>query len=271
MKTKVIVALMVCIVTSSQSAFTAVPSKPADEPPSPVAMARASADDAHVLEDLLAITPTAPLGPRDLLRSYESEMASIAERLSMELGVITNAVGTGQISREQGEYVSGERYRVAMMQFQLFSALHAMLEADITRSPAARTGSTQSPAGEMMVVAPPFSSFHLTPSLVKYLELSATQVSSIQGLIEQAAPTTQRLMLELRTTSGESAAIQQRQNNDNEEDPQRLAATQARLLTRLMRVNSRLQKRINEVLDSRQRKKLDSFRRTSEVTVGNGN
>lgn len=271
MKTKVLVAFMVCIVTASQPAFTAVRSKLADDSPSPVTMARASADDAHVLEDLLAITPTVPLGPRDLLQGYESEMASIAERLSTELGVITNAVGTGQISREQGEYVSGERYRVAMMQFQLFSALHAILEADIARTPAARTDSTRSPAGEVVVVATPFSSFHLTPSLVEYLGLTATQVRSIQKVIEQARPTTQRLMLELRTIKGEPAAIQQRQNNDNEGDPQRLAATQARLLTQLMRANWRLRERINEVLNSRQRKKLDSFRRTTEVTVGKGN
>jgi hypothetical protein len=271
MKTKVIVALVVCIVTSSQPAFTAVRSKPADDSPPPGAMARVSADDAHVLEDLLAITPMVPLGPVDLLRSYESEMASIAERLSTELAVITNGVGTGQISREQGEYVSGERYRDAMMQFQLFSALHAILEADIARTPAARTDSTRSSAGETVVVATPFFSFHLTPSLVEYLGLTKTQVRSIQRLIEQARPTMQRLMLELQTINGERAASQQRQNNDNEGAPQRLATTQARLLTQLMRANWRLRERINEVLNSRQRKKLDSFRRTSEVTVGKGN
>jgi len=196
-------------------------------------------------------------------------MGSIAERLSAELGVIANAVGTGQMSREQGEYVSGERYRVAMMQFQLFSALHAMLEADIARTPAARTDSTRSAAGEMVVVAMPLSSFHLTPSLVEYLGLTATQVRSIQELIEQARPTTERLMLELQTTNGErAAASQQRQNNDNEGAPQRLATTQARLLKQLMRANGRLRKRINDVLNPQQRKKFESFRRTTEVTVG---
>jgi hypothetical protein len=246
MKPKLIVALMVFTIAVSQVAFTSERSIPEDSP-SPVAMAPASADDAHVLEDLLAITPTIPLGPRDLLQGYESEMASIADRLSTELGVITNAVGTGQISREQGEYVSGERYRVAMMQFQLFSALHEMLEADIARTPAAQADSTRSSAGETVVVATPFSSFHLTPSLVEYLGLTKTQVRSIQKLIEQARPTTQRLMLELQTINGERAASQQRQNNDNEGAPQRLAATQARLLTDLMRADWDLQKRINEV------------------------
>jgi hypothetical protein len=78
----------------------------------------------------------------------------------------------------------------------------------------------------------------------------------------------------LRTISGElGAAIQQSQNNENQGTPQRqkLAATQARLLKQLIRANSHLQRRINDVLDRQQRKKLDSFRRTSEVTVGEGN
>jgi hypothetical protein len=268
MKTKAIAALLLWIVTASQPAFTAMRSKHTEDKPPRETV---SADNGHVLADLVAITPTVPLGPRALIRAYEPEMASIAERLSTELGVITNAVGTGQIPREQGEYVSGERYRVAMMQFQLFSALHAMLEADIARTPAARTDSTRSAVGEMVVVTTPLSSFRLTPSLVEYLGLTATQVRSIQELIEQARPTTERLMLELQTTNGERAAIQQRQNNDNEGAPERLAATQARFLKQLMRANWRLQKRINDVFNPRQRKKLESFRRTSEVTVGEAN
>src|SRR5258708_40135611 len=145
-------------------------------------MASSSADNAHVLADLLAIAPAVPLGPRDLLRNYELEMASIAVQLSTDLAVISNAVGTGQITREQGEYVSGERYQVAMMQFQLFSALHAMLEADIARTPAVPKEPTSSFGGEMVLVAMPFSSLQLNPSLVEYLGLNPTQVRSIQSL-----------------------------------------------------------------------------------------
>lgn len=79
-------------------------------------------------------------------------------------------------------------------------------------------------------------------------------------------------MHELRTVSGElHAAIQLKQNNENEEADQRLAATRARLLMQLMRANSSLQQRINDVLDSRQRKKLDYFRRMSSVMIGEAN
>jgi hypothetical protein len=126
------------------------------------------------------------------------------------------------------------------------------------------------PPGEMVLVATPFSSLQLSPSVVAYLGLTATEVKAIQKLMDQERPTTESLMHELRTISGElGSAIQGR--NENEGYAQRLAARQARLLKQLMTGNSRLQRRINDVLDSRQRRKLDSFRRMSEVTVGGEN
>jgi Spy/CpxP family protein refolding chaperone len=271
MKSSVVVAFLVCIVTASQPAFSSIQRKPSDDEPPHVTMVRGSAANAHALADLLATTPVIPRGPRDLLRAYELEMASIAEQLSTDLGVVSNAVGTGQITREQGEYVSGERYQVAMMQFQLLSSLHAILEADIARTPAVRTDPIPPPAGEMVLVAMPFSSLQLSPSLVEYLGLTPKQVKAIQRLMDQERPITEPLMVELRTTSGELGALQQSQNNEDQGSAQRLAATQARLLKQLMRANSHLQRRINGVLDPRQRRKLDSFKRTSEVTVGEGN
>lgn len=272
MNTIVTAAFLLCIVTASQPAFTAVQRKHIDDEPPHVTIAPASADNAHVLANLVANTPVIPRGPGDLLRDFELEMASIAAQLSTDLGVISNAVRTGQITREQGEYVIGERYQVAMMQFQLFGALHAMLEADIARTPAVPTDPAPSSTGDQVLVAMPFSSLQLSPSLVEYLGLTPTQAKAIQKFMDRERPTTEPLMDELRTISAElGVANQKSRNNENEGAAQRLAAKQARLLKQLMRANSRLQRRINDVLDPQQRKKLDSHRRTSEVTVVEGN
>jgi hypothetical protein len=260
------------IVTASQPAFAAVKRKLPDEEPPHVAMIGAPANDTHILADLVSAPSVIPRGPRDLLRDFDLEMASIAERLSMDLAVISNAVGTGQITREQGEVAGGERCQVAILQFQLFSAWHTMLAADIARMPGVPTESTPPHGGETVLVAMPFSSLQLNPSLVEYLGLNPTQARSIQGLMDQERPKTEVLMLELRTVSAElGVAIRQSRNNDNEGAAQKLAATQERLLKQLMRANLRLQRRIDEMLDSQQRKKLDAFKRTSEVTVGEGN
>jgi hypothetical protein len=272
MKTIVTVAFLLCIITASQPAFTAVQRKHTDDELPHVTIAPASTDDADVLANLVANTPVIPRDPRDLLRDYELEMASIAAQLSMDLGVISSAVGTGQITREQGEYVVGERYQVAMMQFQLFGALHAMLEADIARTPAVPTDPTPSSTGDLVLIAMPFSSLQLSPILVEYLGATPTQVKAIQKLMDRERHTTEPLMDELRTISAElGVAIQQSRNSENEGTAQRLALKQARLLKQLMSANSRLQRRINDVLDPQQRRKLDSFRRASEVTVVKGN
>src|ERR1700733_8242309 len=200
MKAKVIVAFLFSIVVASQPAFTAVPRKVHDDEPPHVAMV-VSADNAHVLAGINESTSVIPRGPSDLLRDYELEMASIAERLSIDLGAISNTVVTRQITREQGEYASGERYQVAIMQFQLFSALHTILEEDIARTPAVPEPTPSLTA--QMVVAMPFSSLQLNPSLIEYLGLNQTQVRSIQGLMDQERPKTEPLTLELRTISAE--------------------------------------------------------------------
>jgi Spy/CpxP family protein refolding chaperone len=272
MKGNAIVALLLCIVTSSQPAFTGVQRKPTGDEPPHATIARSSADCAHVSADLSATTPVIPRGPRDVLRDCELQMASMGAQLSMDLGAISNAVRTGQISKEQGEYVIGERYQVAMMQFQLFGVLHSMREADIAWTRAVPAEPTPPAGGEVALVAMPFSSLQLSPTLVEYLGLTRTQAKAIQKLMDRERPTTEPLMDELRAISGEPRiAIQRIYNNENQGSAQRLAARQVRLLRQLMRANSRLQRRINDVLDPQQRKKLDSFKRTSEVTVVDGN
>lgn len=271
MKAKLIVVFLLSIVSASQPAFSAVSRKLPDDKPPNITIVGASLENAQALADIVAAPPVNPRGPGDLLRDYELEMASITERLSMDLRVISNAVGTGQITREQGEYASGERYQVAMMQFQLFGALHTILEADIARTPVVPEPAP-SLSAEIVVVAMPFSSLRLNPSLVEYLGLNPTQVRSIKRLMDQERPKTEPLMLELQAISRElGVAVQQPQNSDNGGPAKELAATKTRLLKQLMRANSRLQRRIDDVLDPQQRRKLDAFKRMSEVTVGEGN
>jgi hypothetical protein len=78
-------------------------------------------------------------------------------------------------------------------------------------------------------------------------------------------------MDELRTVSAEvNVAIRQNQSNDNEGVAQGPAVTQARLLKQLMRANSRLQRRIDDVLGPQQLKKLDALRHKAEVSVVHG-
>jgi hypothetical protein len=125
---------------------------------------------------------------------------------------------------------------------------------------------------EMKVIAMPFSSLQLNSSLIEYLGLNPAQVRSIQRLMDQERPTTETLMLELRTVSTElGTSIRQNRDNGDESDAHSLATKQARLLKQLMIANSRLQQRIDDVLNFQQRKRLDALKRMGEVAVGEGN
>jgi hypothetical protein len=106
------------------------------EPPRvlpPQAFANPSQTD-EVIEWLLAVQPAIPLGPVDVLKSYEDAMAMIAQRLSAELNSISQAHRASQITRDQAEYLIQNRYQVAMMQHDVLSALHDGLEEDIARA-----------------------------------------------------------------------------------------------------------------------------------------
>ncbi len=103
MKSNAIIAVLLCVVTSSQPAFTGVQPKPTDDEPPHVTIARHSSDCARVSVDLLiARTPTVPTDP------------------------------------------------------------------------------TPSSTGDVVVVAMPFSSLQLRPTLVEYLSLTRTQAKAIQ-------------------------------------------------------------------------------------------
>src|ERR1017187_5475904 len=154
-----------------------------DAPPPQIKVAPTSAELPSALATMLTVDPATPRGPNDLLRDYETQMDAVSRRFSNELGAISQAVQYGRLSREQAEETTGERYQEAMMQFQLLSALHAMLEREIDRDEAAQHGMKASKPGDTVMVALPFSSLQLNPSLIQYLQLTQTQAVAIEELM----------------------------------------------------------------------------------------
>jgi|ERR1022692_491642 hypothetical protein len=84
-----------------------------------------------VLSDLIALKPEMPLGPQDVLKSYEIAMSVVADKTSADFSVIVQAQQAKQITRERAEYLLQQRYQIAMMQYQVLSALHDVLRHDI--------------------------------------------------------------------------------------------------------------------------------------------
>jgi len=110
---------------------------------------------------LIATQPTIPLGPVDVLKAYEDGMTLIAQRLSADLIGISQANMVHQITRDEAEYLILERYQVAMMQHEVFSALHDNLEHDLAQIPT-RPGRVSS-SDTAVVVQPPSWSGQVRP------------------------------------------------------------------------------------------------------------
>jgi hypothetical protein len=55
----------------------------------------------------------------------------VAEKTSADFSVIVQAQQTNQITRERAEYLVLQSYQMAMMQYQVLSALHDVLKHDI--------------------------------------------------------------------------------------------------------------------------------------------
>jgi hypothetical protein len=113
-----------------------------------------SVQSGAVLSEVMAIKPQMPLGPQDVLKSYEIGMSLVANKTSADFSAIVSAQQANQITREQAEFLIQQSYQLAMMQYQVLSALHDVLKHDIDQAPGQTA--TQSVTDSDSVVVEPF-------------------------------------------------------------------------------------------------------------------
>jgi hypothetical protein len=264
----IVLALIVTLVGFAPSIQAQIARKEdSDAAPPKIQMAPASGDLSGALATILTVNPETPRGPNDVLRDYEAEMEAVSRRFSDELGAISQAVQYGQLSQEQAEETTGERYQVAMMRFHLLSVLHGMLEQEINRDEAAQHRTKTSEQAEAVVVALPFSSLQLNPSLIQCLGLTQTQADAIRDVMSDERRELEPLMAEIRTASRRLFLLNQdqSQNKSTQDEVHALAESQAAALSKLIVENSRMHARIYQLLNGQQRRELDELERAHDV------
>ncbi len=158
MKTRQILIAILILVTAWHTA-AAQPKKKniqAKAPPRESILAGTSMQSNSAVSDLLTLKPEMPLGPQDILKSYEIAMSMVADRTSADLSVIVQAQQTNQITREQAEYLLQQSYQVAMMQYQVLSALHDVLQHDIDEAAAQQARQSLKTTSSDTVLVVPF-------------------------------------------------------------------------------------------------------------------
>jgi hypothetical protein len=263
MKTTLAVLVLLSMGTIPGSLFAKDKTVPYDLQPPAVNIKRSGE---QLPEIVLAVKPVVPRGPKELIEGYEGEMEAVAGRFASELASISHAAEQNQVSSQQAEQISKERYQVAIMQFQLLVALRANLEREIDRAQEiAQRDSHPRPEDVSAVVELPFSSLQLNPALIRYLRLTSSQATEIQEVMSRERQNIDPMMAELKTTGQELFLANQRYSNRKE--VRALAASQAAILSRLILANSMMQAKIFALLDGEQRKKLDHLRQSDEVAV----
>ncbi len=128
----------------------------ADAPPPESILAGTSMQSNPVLPDLIALKPEMPLGPQDVLKSYEIAMNMVADKTSADFFVIVQAQQANQITRQQAEYLLQQSYQMAIMQYQVLSALHDVLKHDIDQAAGQQARQSLKAANSDTVLVVPF-------------------------------------------------------------------------------------------------------------------
>ena len=128
----------------------------ADAPPPESILMGTSMQPNPVLSDLIALKPEMPLGPQDVLKSYEIAMNMVADKTSAEFFVIVQAQQANQITRQQAEYLLQQSYQMAMMQYQVLNALHDVLKHDIDAAAGQQARQSLKATSSGTVLAVPF-------------------------------------------------------------------------------------------------------------------
>ncbi|SRR5579871_4908498 len=191
---------------------------------------------------------------------YGGAMIAITQRFSATLAAIAEAVKEGKISSEQGKEMSAEQYQLTQMQFQLLSVWREIEHVDVAQIPEAPANPAPTENGEVVMVALPFSSLQLNPSLAEYLSLTPSQVATIQQVMSRERQSLQPLMTQMRSTREKLLAVSG--DRMNEKEVKNLAQAESTLLSRLIVANARMQSRIYKVLSADQQKKLRDLERT---------
>jgi hypothetical protein len=219
--------------------------------------------DDPAVEDVPTSPAVMPNDPKPVLGDYDSLMTALTQRFSATLATIAEAAKRGDLSSEQAREISAEQYQVTHMQFELLSLWRAIEEQDVARIPDAKAEPDSRHESEVVMVALPFSSLQLNPSLATYLSLTSSQVEAIQQVMMREQHSLEPLMTALRTAREKLLAIGS--EHVNEKQVKALADTEANLLAKLIVANARMQSKICKILSPDQQKKLRDLERTQSA------
>lgn len=254
---KLIAILALCIVIPSVAMSATRDVKASD----PTKVSRSISDVEDPNSQIPFTTPNDMTdGQQENPGDYEGAIIAISQKFSATLATIAEAAQQGKISSQQAKEMSAEQYQLIHMQLQLLSLWREIDEEDASRNPDPQQNPAPIEDGEMVMVALPFSSLQLNPSLSEYLSLTPSQVRAIEQVMMVERQSLEPLMVQMRLARERLLAIGS--DRMNEKEVKSLAQDEATLLARLIVANARMRSKIYKVLNPAQQKKLSNLERT---------
>ena len=156
LRTFLVAIAILCTVWRPAAAQSKKKTTRIDAPPLERVLSGTGMQSNAVLSDVIARKPEMPVGPQDILKSYEIAMSLVMEKTSADFSVIVQTQQANRISREQAEYLLLQSYQIAMMQYQVLSALHDVLKHDIDEAAGQQARQSLKAANSDTVLVVPF-------------------------------------------------------------------------------------------------------------------
>ena len=200
-------------------------------------------------------TLQAPDGAQDA-KPYPEQLESVLATMSAELAEIAKAVREGQISREQGEYLSLERYFVAMTRFQFLRTMYQGPEEPSQGKPYPQPTLAPQVSTDAVSLPTLTCSPDLSQQLIGYLQLSPAQIQAIQAKVVDQCKQIQPLAEQLEKSRRNEVSIKLSGKFDAQE-AEALAAEQSGIIKQILVAKSQLETKLYSLLTTEQRRKVD--------------
>lgn len=194
-------------------------------------------------------------------------LEAVLSEMSAELGAIAQAAREGRISREQAEYLSLERYYVALTRFQLLRTLYqSPEESDPPRTYSQANTAPQPSSGEFIIPSLTCSP-DIPEQMVNYLQLTPVQIQALQAQVLEECKQVQPLVDQLEKSRRKLLSMKMNGKIDDRE-VQASAAEQSQIVKQLIVMNSQLETKLYSLLTTEQQRKVDGLLRQTLTSGG---
>ena len=180
--------------------------------------------------------------------------------MSAELGEIAQATREGKISRDQAEYLTLERYYVALTRFQLLRMLYQPPQESDPQQSYVQANSPSQISEGALVIPPVVCSPDIPSRLVDYLQLTPREVQALRAQVSEECSQVQPLVDQLEKSRRKLMSMKLDGKADDKA-VQAAAAEQSQIIKQVIVMNSQLETKLYSMLTKEQQRKVDELLR----------